>query len=212
MSEVRPAARSDVEACARVLAAAFQDDPGTIVFEPDPDRRAEVLPAFFSSFIAASLTEGGGILVSGDPVTGVASWFGPERHGPSPDAMGGHGFGDVLERSGPEASQRLLAMVGEIEAQHEGLAHGEHLRLQFFGVEPGRQRSGIGSALIDHGHRRADELGLPCYLETFAEANVRFYERRGYRIVGEFTVGDGTRGYGMVREPSTSAPSANARG
>ena len=208
MSDVRPAARSDVEACARVLAAAFQDDPGTIVFEPDPDRRAEVLPAFFSSFIAASLAEGGGIVVSGDPVSGVASWFGPERHGPSPDAMGANGFGDVLARSGPEASQRLLAMVGEIEAQHERLAHGEYLRLQFYGVEPARQRSGIGSALIDHGHRRVDELGLPCYLETFAQSNVRFYERRGYNIAGEFTIGDGTRGYGMVREPSTPAPSA----
>ena len=207
MSEVRSAALTDLEACARVLAAAFQDDPGTIVFEPDPDRRAEILPPFFTTFVAASIAEGGGIVVSGDPVSGVASWFGPEKHGPSPDAMGANGFGDVLERSGPEASQRLLAMVGEIEAQHERLLHGEHLRLQFYGVEPVHQRSGIGSALIDHGHRRADGLGLPCYLETFAEANVRFYERRGYKIAGEFTIGDGTRGYGMVREPNTPAPS-----
>ena len=209
MSDVRPATQSDVEACARVLAAAFQDDPGTIVFEPDPDRRAEILPLFFRSFVAASLSEGGGIAVSGDPVNGVASWFGPERHGPSPDALGANGFGDVLERSGPEASQRLLTMVGEIEAQHERLAHGEHLRLQFYGVEPVRQRSGIGSALIDHGHRRADELGLACYLETFAEANVRFYERRGYTIAGEFTIADGTRGYGMVRESRSPPPSAH---
>jgi ribosomal protein S18 acetylase RimI-like enzyme len=209
MSQVRPATRSDVDACARVRAAAFQDDPGTIVFEPDPDRRAEILPAFFRSFVAASLLEGGGIMVSGDPVSGVASWFGPERHGPSPDAMGTNGFGDVLERSGPEASQRLLAMVGEIEAQHAHLAPGEHLRLQFYGVEPAHQRSGIGSTLIDHGHRRADELGLPCYLETFAEANVRFYERRGYAIAGEFTIGDGTRGYGMLREPESPVQHSN---
>ncbi len=43
------------------------------------------------------------------------------------------------------------------------------------------------------------ELGLACYLETFAERNVGYYERRGYRTVGEFLIGDGVRGYGMVR-------------
>jgi len=205
MSNVRPATRSDVAACASVLAAAFQDDPGTMVYEPDPDRRAEILPAFFRTFVAASLAEDGDIVVSGDPVDGVASWFGPDRHGPSPDAMGANGFGEVLPLAGPEASQRLLAMIGEIEAQHEQLTDGAHLRLEFYGVVPERQGSGIGSALIDHGHRRADELGLPCYLETFAEPNVRFYERRGYRVVREFTVGDGVRGYGMLREPRVPA-------
>ncbi len=205
MSDVRPATPSDVEACASVLAAAFQDDPGTMVYEPDPDRRGDILPAFFRTFVAASLAEDGDLVVAGDPVNGVASWFGPDRYGPTPDAMGANGFGEVLALAGPEASQRLLDMVGEIEAQHEQLTDGPHLRLEFYGVVPQRQGSGIGSALIDHGHRRADELGLPCYLETFAESNVRFYERRGYQVVGEFTVGDGVRGYGMRREPSIPA-------
>ncbi len=92
-------------------------------------------------------------------------------------------------------------MVAELESQHERLTEGPHLRLEFFGVEPGRQRSGTGTVLIEHGHRRADALGLPCYLETFTEPNVRFYERRGYRVTGEYTVGDGVPVYGMVRPP-----------
>ena len=205
MFDVRAASRSDVEACAHVLAAAFQDDPGTMVYEPDPDRRREILPAFFRTFVAASLAEDGDLVVSGDPVSGVASWFGPDRHGPTPDAMGANGFAEVLALSGSEASQRLLAMVGEIEAQHEQLTDGAHLRLEFYGVVPEHQGSGIGSALIDRGHRRADELDLRCYLETFAEPNVRFYQRRGYEVVGEFIVGDGVRGYGMLREPVASS-------
>ena len=44
----------------------------------------------------------------------------------------------------------------------------------------------------------ARDLGIACYLETFAEPNVRYYERRGYGTVGEFTIGEGVRGYGMV--------------
>ena len=204
---IRPAVTDDVDACATVLARAFQDDPGGIVIDPDPVGRAEMFRGFFRVFVAASLSEGGNLVVAGEPIEGIASWFGPERHGPSGEAMYAHGFGDVLKRLGPEASQRMLAMTGELERQHERLITGPHLRLEFFGVEPGRQGSGIGSALIEHGHRRADELGLRCYLETFTEPNVRYYERRGYRTVGEYVVGDGVPVYGMVRSPQPEAAS-----
>ncbi len=197
----RPAGPDDVDACATVLARAFQDDPGAIVFDPDPKRRAEMLPAFFRAFVTASLSESGELVVAGDPVEGIASWFGPDRHGPSSEAMDANGFRDVLERWGPEVSKRILAMTGEIERQHDRLIAGPHLRLEFFGVDPGSQGSGVGSALIDHGHRIADAAGLECYLETFTQANVRYYERRGYRIVGEYLVGDGVPVYGMVRPP-----------
>jgi ribosomal protein S18 acetylase RimI-like enzyme len=201
---VRPASQDDVDACARVLAHAFQDDPGTIVFEPDPERRAAILPGFFRSFVAACLSEGAAPIVAGDPVSGVASWFGPERHGPSPAAMAANGFGGVLERAGPEATERVLAMMGELEAQHDRLIEGPHLRLEFYGVDPENQGTGIGSALIGHGHARADAAGLPCYLETFTQPNVRYYEKRGYSVVGQIAVGDGLPVYGMVRVASTA--------
>ena len=204
MHHVRAATTQDIDACAHVLADAFQADPGTMVFLPDDGERAQILPGFFRTFVAAALSENADIVVSGDPTFGVASWFGPDRHGPSPEAMGAHGFGAVLEQAGPDGTGRLMAMLGEIEANHERLATGPHLRLEFFGVSPANHREGIGTALIEHGHRRADELALPCYLETFSEANVGYYERRGYRTVGEFTIGDGVRGYGMLR-PVTGA-------
>lgn len=177
----------------------FQDDPGTIIFEPDPERRALILPHFFRAFVAASLSEDADIVVAGDPVVGVASWFGPERQGPSPDAMGAHGLGAVLERAGPEATARLLAMIGELERQHELLADGPHLRLEFFGVIPDQQGSGIGTALMEHGHRRADELDIPCYLETFTQPNVRYYERRGWKVSGQYPVADEVPVYAMIR-------------
>lgn len=202
MHGVRAAGSGDVDECARVLAAAFHTDPGTIVFVPDDREREEIMPDFFRTFVAAALSEDAGIVVAGEPISGVASWFGPERHGPSPDAMGAHGLGAVLERSGPDATGRLLAMLQEIEANHERLAIEPHMRLEFFGVTPAVQGTGIGTALIEHGHRRADELGVACYLETFSEPNVGYYERRGYRTVGEFTIGDGVRGYGMLRPPA----------
>jgi GNAT superfamily N-acetyltransferase len=204
MVDVRKATRDDIEACARVLAMAFQDDPGTRNFEPDDEHRRRILPPFFRSFVAAALDEEGDILVAGEPIEGVASWFGPDRHGPSPEAMGANGFGDVVALARPESAERLIAMVGEIERQHELLTSGPHFRLEFYGVVPERQGTGLGSLLIDYGHARADRLGLPTYLETMSERNVSFYQRRRYAVVGEFTVGRSTRAWGMVRQPQRS--------
>jgi hypothetical protein len=92
MVDVRSATVEDVDACAGVLTRSFQDDPGTIIFEPDPTRRAAILPPFFRSFVRAALSEPADIVVAGTPVLGIACWFGPEQHGPSPDAMGASGF------------------------------------------------------------------------------------------------------------------------
>ncbi len=201
MIEVRRATPADIEACTTVLTQSFLDDPGTIVIEPDRARRLAILPAFFRTFVTAAIADGGDLVVPSASVNGLASWFGPDAFGPSEEAMGAAGFGDVIARFGPEASGRMIAMVGELEAQHGQRMRGPHFRLEFFGVDPDAQGRGIGSALADHGHRRADALGLPCWLETFTQRNVEFYARRGYQVIATYPVGDGIPVYGMCRDP-----------
>jgi ribosomal protein S18 acetylase RimI-like enzyme len=196
--DVRAATAGDVEAIAGVLAAAFHDDPGTVIYEPDAPRRAAILPGFFRAFLRASLSESADIVVAGEPIQGVAMWFGPDVHGPSTDALDANGFGEVIRDSGPEAANRLFELIGELESQHARLATGPHLRLQFFGVQPAAQGAGIGTRLVDHGHRRAEELAIPCYLDTFTLENVRYYDKRGYRTIAEFAVRD-VPGYAMLR-------------
>ena len=203
MKLVRRATKADIDASAEVLAQAFHDDPGTIIFEPDSERRARLLPPFFRNFVAAALAEDADIVVAGDPIAGVACWFGPDRHGPSPDTLGAHGFADVVAMAGDEAVARLLGMVSEMERQHTELTDGPHLRLEFLGVLPSSQRTGIGTALIEHGHRRADETGMPCYLETMTLPNVGYYEHRGYRLVREYEVGDRVPVYALIRSVPT---------
>jgi ribosomal protein S18 acetylase RimI-like enzyme len=199
--EIRQAVAADIEPCTAVLSRAFLDDPGAIVFEPDRKRRKIILPSFFRTFVTAAILEGGDLIVPAEDVTGLASWFGPDSHGPSEAAKGVAGFSDVITTFGPEAAERMLAMVGEIEAQHAKRMPEPHLRLEFFGVDPVTQGRGIGSALARHGHDRADALGLPCYLETFTTENVAYYNRRGYDVIGTFVVGDGVPVHAMRREP-----------
>ncbi len=202
IGRVRPATSADVDTCTHVLARAFHDDPGSIVIEPDPSRRAAALPVFFRAFIVASLAEGGDLVVPEGDVTGIGCWFGPELHEPSQAAMDAADFGSVIRAFGPAATLRMAAMIEEIDRQHARLMPTAHLRLGFLGVDPDYQGRGIGSALVTHGLVRADRLGLPCFLETFTDADVRFYEHRGFAVVHSYAVGDGVPVYAMVHEPA----------
>ncbi len=62
-------------------------------------------------------------------------------------------------------------------------------------VAPGRQRRGIGSALIRHGLRLLDERGVPV---VFLEGDPRYYARAGFRPAAR----DG------FRKPSLRIPDA----
>jgi predicted N-acetyltransferase YhbS len=60
-----------------------------------------------------------------------------------------------------------------------------HWQLFLVGVEPGHQGRGLGAAIVDEMTAKARLSGAPGYLDTLTSGNVAFYERRGYRVVGE---------------------------
>jgi GNAT superfamily N-acetyltransferase len=63
-------------------------------------------------------------------------------------------------------------------------------------VQPGRQRSGVGRALLYACEAQARKWGLK-QLQLISTATARsFYERHGYLSVGEASV----RGYGVLRD------------
>lgn len=49
-------------------------------------------------------------------------------------------------------------------------------------VHPAKQGQGIGSRLLQPVLQRASDEGLPCYVVTFTEQAVRFYQKNGFEI------------------------------
>jgi ribosomal protein S18 acetylase RimI-like enzyme len=76
-----------------------------------------------------------------------------------------------------------------------------HLYLTVLGVDPARQGSGIGSALLAPGLELCDRDGLPAYLETGKERNLAFYSRHGFRVTGRLRLPAGPPVWLMRREP-----------
>lgn len=83
-----------------------------------------------------------------------------------------------------------------------------HLRLNMIGVRRSARGRGLGRALMDAVHELSagDEASNGVALTTEAEANVPFYERFGYRILGSTRVESAFTTWVMYR-PDRQEPS-----
>jgi GNAT superfamily N-acetyltransferase len=83
--------------------------------------------------------------------------------------------------------------------------------LSILGVHPAHQGTGAGRALLAPTLDELDAIGAASYLETFTHPAVRFYQKLGYRIVGEATEPTLRESYWVMRrDPATRAADGSA--
>jgi len=74
--------------------------------------------------------------------------------------------------------------------------------LSILGVSPSQQGRGLGRALLEPTLHQADAAQVPCFLETYNAASLRFYERLGFKAVADHVEPTTRARYWiMVREP-----------
>jgi ribosomal protein S18 acetylase RimI-like enzyme len=173
----------DVDEAGAVLGRAFADAPGyraILAHLPDA-RRARGVTRAKRAFANAAVhhQRAEGAFVDGR-LAGVALISEP---GDWPAGLG------VFARQavgcvplGVRAIRNFLRADGYMTKRHP---EEPHHYLFVLGVEPARQGQGLGKALLARLAARADEDGLPCYLETDKESNVRLYQRAGYEVIDE---------------------------
>lgn len=193
---------SDAKLAGAVLASAFYTNPTMVWGLPEDDKRLSQL-----TWLMTAITRLGchcqASYAIGDPVTAVAVWLPPSRTVPSlgdllragfalgPFAMGFREFGLLI---------RSMALLDRMHKQAEPLPH---YYLNALGVEPSRQRQGLGSQVIRPILAQADAEGLRCYLETDKAEDVAFYEKHGFEVRLEFRLPpDGPVGWTMSRLPA----------
>lgn len=54
--------------------------------------------------------------------------------------------------------------------------------LDYFAVHPDEQGKGVGSALLEHGIRKAQELRLDIFVLSFV-GGFKIYEHRGFKLL-----------------------------
>jgi GNAT superfamily N-acetyltransferase len=200
---VRAATSDDLPAMADALAQAFHDDPMMQwLFGDQAPRPMRYSRPFFLHEGARHLRHHEVFTIDGVP--GAAYW--------DPPGQWKTGWLDVL-RTAPlmlrgmgTRSLNALRGLGRMEAMH-ARQPAEHHYLAVLGTRPDRQGTGVGSALMAPVLERCDAEGIGAYLESSKEANIPFYRRHGFEVVGEVEFPSGPKLWPMWRDPQ--APSAD---
>jgi len=178
---VRRVGVPDVAALVEVLARAFDDDPISHYFFRGEQRRTRGLRRFFDLQLRHEYLANGDAWTTAD-LAGAALWMPPGARRPGvrdlvrlmpllTDLLG-------VGRDAPHVA-RLLADLERARPAER------HWYLGVLGVDPSRQRTGVGSALVTAVLDRVDSEGLPTYLETSKEENLAFYGRHAFAVTGE---------------------------
>jgi ribosomal protein S18 acetylase RimI-like enzyme len=189
----------DTESAAATLGEAFFDDPLLQIVAPDEARRRRWGNWFMSMPLQYGLRWGE--VWSNDDTSAVAVWTPPGSGEMSLRRMLQIGFAKMPVRLGTKGTRRFISSLSKTEPFHKAV-EGPHWYLIAVGARTARQGQGLGSALVEVGTSRADEAGLPCYLETGTQSNIDFYTKRGFEIVGQSEYLGHTL-TGMVRQPHT---------
>ncbi len=197
-----PLLENQIEQAGDLFARAFQDDPLNVYALPDARERERLNPTYFSAFVRYGHLAGEVWATEGS-LDGVAVWI-PPNNGVQipPDLADRAGISALPSILGVEAVDRKREVFDHLDRLHERDAEDPHWYLMFIGVEPNRQRQGVGSALLRPVLSRADSDGRPCYLETFQPTNVPFYLKHGFEIVvRDVEPQSGIRFWTFRREP-----------
>lgn len=200
---VIPLARTHMRRAAEIMLCAYRRDPMMEYVLPEEERDTGKTLWFIKTSLRYGFMYG--VLHTTPDVSGVAVWLPPEH--PEMRLWGLLTTGMLFApfRLGRKAFRRLMNCVEHTHRIHKEVAPGRHWYLFELAVDPASQGQGIGSALIRPVLDRADRESLPCYLETFTNEAVRFYERHGFRVVEE---GPPERGgpicWVLLREPGGS--------
>jgi ribosomal protein S18 acetylase RimI-like enzyme len=192
--------RQDIARAREILTEAFQEDPVWRALFADGATREQRLAAFEVPLIYCR--KYGEVWATSPDLEGIAAWV-PGRYARMT-------IGRMVWSGAILAGIKMAKLGQEIEPVFRAVERDrdEHMRgkpylyLQVLGVAPALQGRGHGGGLLRALIAKSEREGLPLYLETETERNVRMYSRFGFALLKETTLpGIDLPMWEMVRQP-----------
>lgn len=198
--------KEHIPSAGEVLARAFFNDPLCVYTQPDLEARMSEFTWLFTQLVRDGAMQGGVYTnTRSERPDGVAVWVPPQTDEPTAEEAVWSEMDQMEQHFAPEAYRRFTEAYSHFEQVHHQWMPGPHWYLALLGVSPPCQRQGIGGALLTPILQRADQEGLPCYLETFVHNNVPFYGQRGFKVVEAGIEPESKVAFwAMKREPRTT--------
>jgi ribosomal protein S18 acetylase RimI-like enzyme len=188
---------------AELLARAFHNDPTYRLVIPEEEKRAKVLLWLFDRVVHYALLYGE--VHTSPALEGVVCWLPPGETHLALGRVVRSGLYATPLKMGLAAYRRFDTYMSYADELHRRCAPESHWYLWAIGVDPSSQGRGIGGSLLERVLVRTSEDGTLCYLETGMERNLRFYEKHGFKVVGEGTVpGLGIQVWAMLRDVTSA--------
>lgn len=189
--KVETATAADRVAVIATLTLAFSSDPAARWSWPDPTVFLETFPRFALAFGGVAFDKGTAHRVAGH--AGAALWLPP---GTEPDEAT---LATLMEETVvPEAQKDAVGVMQQMGSYHP---KEPHWYLPLMGIDPARQGTGLGGALLRHATDICDREGALAYLESSNLRNVPLYERHGFEVLGSIQVGGSPTIVPMLRKP-----------
>jgi ribosomal protein S18 acetylase RimI-like enzyme len=174
-----------------MLGRAFVDDPlfRTILpVVPDSQERARRMARLFDVVLRGQRSEGQPVLgVIHDGRIGAVAVVEYMTRPPSTASLVVHVLPTLFALAKTAGWSGVVRMIAALDTLSRNRPPEPHLYLNILGVEPALQRRHFGIAILDYLREqvalRNDLAGV--YLETATEANLEYYRRAGYRVIGE---------------------------
>ena len=176
---VRPASRSDHEAIAAALAAAFAGDPPLSFLLPDERTREPRLRRYYTALIPLYAATGS-IWTAADG-TGAALWIAPGLYPPKTRES----LPLVPALAGVFAPRLRRALGAQVAIDRHHPHDPPHWYLDYIGVEPAGQGRGLGSALLGPMLARCDTERRGAYLNAGSPRSRDLYLRPGFEVRSE---------------------------
>jgi|SRR5262245_25553791 len=232
---VRTATPADFPKVADSMASAFFDNSITAWHVPDEARRFDVMRDFFMVLLETVYTRSGLVFTNAGEAASGAMWVArearqdrrrvpglpllecrtcnrPRARTPVPGNM------VVSPESSAELDRALATVFRDFPRTFElfdlfDVHHPRdpHYYLQFIGVHPDCQGTGIGSALLRAVLDRCDLEGVSAYLEADERSRL-LYAKHGFEAFTEIRLQEGPSAWPMWREPRRAPDNKEAKG
>ena len=199
MADAARATTAQLDDAITTASRAFWPDPLFGFFARTAVQEHRALPILLGAMVRDCASHGELWVVERDGrVSGSAAWLTPESL-PRSRAREARIYlacaRALLTGTNRRTGMRLLDAVEKAHPTEP------HWYLAVLGVDPRSQGRGLGRALLEPVLTLCDQRLEPAYLETQKPENLPFYERFGFRIVGEVRVADSPTMWRMWRDP-----------
>ena len=179
--------RSQIQRASEIAAKAFEDDPIFSYLTPEA-RQLRLKALNWLTKNALEYCYLYGHIYTTPDLKGVAAWLPPEQS----SFTGIQSLQLILQlrlyllpfKCGFDKLGRWLSFLKVTEDYHEqDMSTQPHWYLALMFVNPDCQGQGVGSTVLKPILNRASEEKLQCYLVTFTEQAVKFYQKNGFEII-----------------------------